>query len=856
MLEAYATPQLPQTVRLADYREPDWLVPTVELDFDLSPERTTIRARLTVTRNGDHDRPLVLDGQDLELQSLTVDGVADTTRPGRDTLTLHISGDSAVVETLVVTHPAANTRLMGLYASGGKLCTQCEAEGFRRITFFPDRPDVLSRYTVRMAADATRYPILLANGNAGATGVDGSKHWAEWTDPWPKPCYLFALVAGDLHAFRDSFVTMSGRTVDLAIWVAEADLPRCAHAMQALKDSMAWDERNYGREYDLDVFNIVAVADFNFGAMENKGLNVFNSKYILADVETATDADFDAVAAVVAHEYFHNWTGNRVTCRDWFQLSLKEGLTVFRDQQFSADQGSRAVRRIDDVRSLRAVQFQEDAGPMAHPIRPDHYIEIGNFYTATVYNKGAEVIRMLHTLLGPEGFRAGTDRYFELYDGQAVTCEAFVCAMEEASGRDLTQFRRWYEQAGTPRVSATLTHDPLSATVALRLEQSTPPTPGQEGKLPVHLPLRIALFGRRTGERLGDERLVELTDASATVTFEGIAELPILSINRGFSAPVIIETEATRADLAFLSAHDDDPFARYEALQRLALDVLASDGPADDLVAALGATLDSRLDAAFIAEAVLLPSEAFIGDQAAVVDVDAIHRRRDAARLAAATQLEDKWWAAYRGNAANRYEMTPEAKGRRRLRNVALGYLMATGSAEAVAAAWSQYDGADNMTDRIAALSVLANSEAPERERALADFHARFAHDPSVIDKWFSVQAMSTREDTLATVFDLTRHPDFATANPNRLRSLVGAFGVNQLRFNTIDGGGYRFLADQVLAVDGVNPQTAARLVVPLGRWRRFDAQRALLMQGELHRILAVPNLSKDVFEMASKSLA
>ena len=848
-------PPPPHTVRLADYRPPDWLVPTVDLAFDLTPERTTVRARLTVTRNGAHDRPLVLDGQDLDLLALTVDGIDNAARAVGETLTLAIADDTAVVETLVAIAPAANTRLMGLYASGGNLCTQCEAEGFRRITFFPDRPDVLSRYHVRLTADRTRFPVLLANGNPGATGAEGDRHWAEWDDPWPKPCYLFAAVAGALQAFRDSFTTASGRTVDLAIWVAEANLPRCAHAMAALRTAMAWDEANYGREYDLDVFNIVAVADFNFGAMENKGLNVFNSKYILADAETATDADFDAVAAVVAHEYFHNWTGNRVTCRDWFQLSLKEGLTVFRDQQFSADQGSRAVRRIDDVRSLRAVQFQEDAGPLAHPIRPDHYIEIGNFYTATVYNKGAEVIGMLHSLLGPDGFRKGTDRYFELHDGEAVTCEAFVCAMEDASGRDLTQFRRWYEQAGTPRIAATLTHDPLTATASLRLEQTTPPTPGQPDKAPMHLPLRTALFGRTSGGRLGAERLIELTEASATVQFEGITEAPVLSLNRGFSAPVILCEPETRAALAFLSAHDDDPFARYEALQRLALDVLAGDGPADDLVDALGATLASGLDPAFIAEAVLLPSEAFIGDQAATVEVEAIHRRRDAARIAAAERLHDQWWAAYRGNTANRYEMTPEAKGRRRLKNVALGYLMATGAADAVAAAWTQYQAADNMTDRMAALGVLANSEAPERDSVLAEFHDRYQADASVIDKWFSVQALSTRADTLDTVLALTAHPDFAAANPNRLRSLVGAFGVNQLRFHAADGAGYRFLADQVLATDKVNPQTAARLIGPLGRWRRFEAVRAGLMRSEIERVLARDGLSKDVFEMASKSL-
>ncbi len=856
MLDAHNPPHGPTVVRLADYAAPDWLVPHVALEFDLDAARTVVRARLEVVRNGDHDRPLVLDGDRLEVLALRVDGTDRTERLRDDTLTLAIAGDRAVVESEVAISPQANTQLMGLYASGGKLCTQCEAEGFRRITFFPDRPDVLSTYTVRLAADRALYPVLLANGNPGATGTDGDRHWAVWDDPWPKPCYLFAAVAGDLAPFRDTFTTASGRTVALAIWVAEPDLPRCAHAMAALKTSMAWDEANYGREYDLDVFNIVAVDDFNFGAMENKGLNIFNAKYVLADAETATDADFDAVAAIVAHEYFHNWTGNRITCRDWFQLSLKEGLTVFRDQQFSADQGSRAVRRIDDVRSLRAVQFPEDAGPLAHPIRPAEYIEIGNFYTSTVYNKGAEVIRMLHTLLGPEKFRAGTDLYFDRHDGQAVTCDDFVAAMADASGHDLGRFSRWYAQAGTPRVAATLTHDPLTATATLKLEQSSLPTPGEPNKLPLHIPLRAALFDPASGARIGDERLVELIDESVTVTFVGVQSPPLLSLNRGFSAPVILTAPTPRAAHAFLSAHDDDPFARWEALQQLALDVLAADGPADDLVAALGATLASGLDAAFIAEAVLLPSEAFIGDQAEVVDVDAIHRRRDGARIHAATALHDLWWAAYRGNAANRYEMTPEAKGRRRLRNVALGYLMATGAPDAVAAAWTQFEGADNMTDRLAALGVLANADAPEREAALAAFHDRYAGDAASIDKWFSVQAMSTRDDTLAQVLALSQHPDFSASNPNRLRSLVGAFGANQLRLHAADGAGYRFLADQVLATDGVNAGSAARLVTPLGRWRRFDAGRSVLMKAELERVLASPRLSKDVFEMASKSLA
>ena len=847
-------PMAPPTIRLSDYKVPDWTVPEITLRFELDAARTRVHARLTVSRNGAHARPLVLDGEDLTLVSISVDG-AGLTPVGQDGgLVVSIDGDRAVVETVVDIAPAANTVLMGLYASGGKLCTQCEAEGFRRITYFPDRPDVLSRYSVRLEADATLYPILLSNGDRGAAGLlDGGRHFAEWTDPWPKPAYLFAVVAGNLSALRDSFSTASGRNVALAIWVDAGDLARCGHAMAALKAAFRWDEVNYGREYDLDEFNIVAVADFNAGAMENKGLNIFNSKYILADPETATDADFDAVAAVVAHEYFHNWTGNRVTCRDWFQLSLKEGLTVFRDQQFSSDQGSAAVNRIDDVRMLRGAQFPEDAGPLAHPIRPDAYIEIGNFYTSTVYNKGAEVIRMLATLLGEKAFRAGTDLYFDRFDGQAVTTDDWLAVMGEASGRDLGSFREWYNQAGTPRVAASLAHDGSTAT--LRLRQSVPPTPGQPVKVPMAMPFRVALFGRATGKRLGDERVIDL-EGETIVRFEGVDETPVVSLNRGFSAPVIVDTTQTRADLAFLAAHDDDPFARFEATQRLALDVLAGDGAADELVATVAATLAARLDPEFTAEAILLPTESVIGDQASVVDVDAIHRRRKAARRAIAQTLHDKLWEIYRSNGANRYELTPEAKGRRALKNAALGYLMATDNSDAISAAYAQFNDADNMTDRFAALAFLTNSDAPEREAALAGFYDRFRDNPLVIDKWFSVQAMSTRADTLERVVALREHPDFNPANPNRLRSLIGAFGVNQVRFHAVDGAGYRFMADQILSVGVTNPGAAARLTVPLGRWKRFDPVRSALMRLELERIMAAMGLSKDVFEMASKSLS
>src|SRR3954468_23544520 len=684
---------------------------------------------------------------------------------------------------------------------------------------------------------------------AAATGPGGGRHWAEWRDPFPKPCYLFALVAGDLVANRDTFTTRSGREVALGIWVRDVDLPRTAHAMASLKAAMKWDEEVYGREYDLDVFNIVAVSDFNFGAMENKGLNIFNSRYVLADAETATDADFDAIAGVVAHEYFHNWSGDRVTCRDWFQLSLKEGFTVFRDQQFSADQGSPAVKRIEDVRMLRTAQFPEDSGPLAHPVRPESYMEIANFYTATVYNKGAELIRMLHTLLGADGFRAGTDLYFERHDGEAATCEDFVRAMEAASGEDLSHFRLWYSQAGTPRVRAELEGS------RLKLRQEVPPAPGQPVKQPMPIPLKLALFGADGGKV--DERLVLLDRAEAEIALPSAG---VLSINRGFSAPVTLETNRAAADLAFLSAHDDDPFARYEATQQLMLDTLiaAIAGRADHaaVVEAVRKTLASEtLDPALVAEAVLLPTESFVGDHMERVDPEAIHAAREALRAELGRTLEEAWRGAYAANRANRYEYSPAAKGARRLRTVALNYLMAAGTADAPALAEAQFAEADNMTDRLGALAALANSDAPERQGALPRFYERYRDDALVLDKWFTVQATSARDDALDEVDRLARHGDFTLANPNRMRSLVGAFASNQRAFHDASGRGYRFLADMILAVDKLNPQTAARLVPPLGRWRRFDEARQALMRAELERIVATPGLSKDVMEQASKSL-
>ena len=863
MLDVQTAPAQPFVHRREDYRAPEWLVPAIALDFDLDPAATRVRARLEVTRNGAHREPLRLDGAGQQPVSVLVDGVAiNDWRLDGEQLVVPLPGDAHVVETEVEIAPDRNTQLMGLYASGGNLCTQCEAEGFRRITFFPDRPDVLSRYTVRMTADAGRYPLLLSNGDPVARGDGGEgRHWAEWRDPFPKPSYLFALVAGDLAANRSTFVTASGRTVELAIWVREADLAKTDHALHALKQAMAWDERVYGREYDLDVFNIVAVDDFNFGAMENKGLNIFNARYILADPDTATDYDYDGIATVVAHEYFHNWSGDRVTCRDWFQLSLKEGFTVYRDQCFSADQGSAAVKRIEDVRTLRAAQFPEDSGPLAHPIRPESYLEISNFYTATIYNKGAEVVRMIATILGEAGFRAGCDLYFRRFDGTAATCEDFVACMEEAGGVDLSHFRRWYSQAGTPRVSVEVEHEPGGGRATVKLAQRTPPTPGQPDKQPLVLPLRMKLFGAETGHALTDERLVLFDDGEATVTFEAVTERPVLSINRGFSAPVIIESDRAAADLAFLSAHDDDPVARHEAMQQLMLDTLvagAVEGRADHeaVIRAVGNTLaDPALDPAFVAEAVLLPSEAFVGDQMATVDPEAIFRAREALRRDLGRRLDGSWRAALEASPSGAYEYTPAAKGHRRLANVALGYLAASGAADAPGIAFARFREATNMTDRQAALATLSSGEADEREAALDIFYHRYRDNALVLDKWFQTQALSTRDDTAARVAELAAHPDFTLANPNRARALVGAFSVNQRAFHSPGGAGYRFLADQLVSLDRLNPQTAAKLLPPLARWRRFDERRAGLMRESLERIVLTPGLSTDLFEQASKSL-
>ena len=859
----------PPIIRREDYRPPEWLVPEVALAFELGLESTQVTAMLDVRRNpaGSGPATLRLHGDGLAAQAVLVDGQpAGGWRMDGADLLLDLPGTAHRVTITTTINPAANSQLMGLYASGGMLCTQCEAEGFRRITFFPDRPDVLSVYRVRMSGSKQAFPILLSNGNciAQGDGEDGT-HWAEWHDPWPKPSYLFALVAGQLVANSDTFVTSSGRQVALNIWVRDGDQDRTHHAMQALKDSMKWDEDVFGREYDLDLFNIVAVSDFNMGAMENKGLNVFNTRYILADPDTATDMDYDGIEGVVAHEYFHNWSGNRVTCRDWFQLSLKEGFTVLRDQLFSQDMGSEPVKRIEDVRVLRSAQFPEDSGPLAHPIRPDSYQEISNFYTATVYNKGAEVIRMMRTLVGPERFRKGCDLYFERHDGEAATCEDFVKAIEDGAGIDLGQFRLWYSQAGTPKVTARLSHD--GDTARLTLSQEVPSTPGQPVKQPMVIPLRIALFDRDENKNRG-EQVVILSQPQVELSFPGFARKPVLSMNRGFSAPVNVDIDSSADDLLFLAAHDDDPFARYEALQQLVV---------QHLVAAIGGGMlceaeraagreaigqafaavvaDPALDDLMRGELMALPGETYLAEQFERADPGAIRAEREGLKAWLGMHLQEALVALHTHASAVPYDLSAEARGARKVKTQALVYLAAGVPALAAELASAQFDAADNMTDRQGAALVLAGLDTPLRDAKLAALYQRFAGNALVIDKWFSLQAGSLHPRVLDQVEALASHPDFTLTNPNRVRALYMALAANLGAFHDADGRGYRMIADLILALDPLNPQTAARFVAPLGRWRRIEPARADLMRAELERILAAPKLSKDTYEQVSKSL-
>jgi aminopeptidase N len=869
LADAAPTPHEPPMIRREDYAPYPWLVPTTSLDFRLGLEATHVTATLAVERNpaADASPELRLNGDSLTATSVTVDGApADWRMDGPD-LVVTLPGAKHTVEVITQIDPGANTQLMGLYASNGMLCTQCESEGFRRITFFPDRPDVLSTYAVRMEGDKTLFPILLCNGNRTASGenADGT-HWAEWHDPWPKPSYLFALVAGDLVANSKPFVTVSGREVECNVWVRPEDLERTDHALESLHRSMKWDEDVFGREYDLDLYNIVAVSDFNMGAMENKGLNVFNTKYVLADPDTATDADFDAVEGVIAHEYFHNWSGNRITCRDWFQLSLKEGFTVLRDQLFSQDMRGEAVKRIEDVRILRAAQFPEDAGPLAHPIRPDSYREISNFYTATVYNKGAEVIRMMRSIVGEARFRAGTDLYFDRHDGEAATCEDFVKAIEDGAGIDLTAFRRWYSQAGTPRVAVSQAVE--GDTLKLTLKQTVPATPGQPDKLPMPIPLKIAVHSRSGA--LGAEQLVVLEQEEQSFDLSLSGPDPVISINRGFTAPVVIERQLAREDLVFLAAHDDDPFARSEALQELAVGhlvgtasgELAADEQAAGEAAIIGAfrssLADNALEDAMRGELMVLPSETYLFEVMATGarkgDPGAIHAAREGLKAAVGSALAGELQALHARASAVTLD-DPAGRGARKVKTIALGLIAAADPAKAAELAAAQFDAADNMTDRQGALMVLCGLDTPAREERLAAFYDRYRDNALVIDKWFTLQALSLHPDVIAHVRKLAEHPDFTLKNPNRVRSLHMAFAGNPKGFHKADGEGYRMVADVILALDPINPQTAARFVPSLGRWRRIEAGRAALMKAELERILAAGNLSRDTFEQVSRSL-
>lgn len=867
MADAAPTPHDPPVIRREDYKPFAWLVPTTSLDFDLGLEKTRVTARLTLERNpvAESSQELRLEGDGLTALSVRVDGEAvnDWRMDGPD-LILTLPGDRHTVEIVTEIDPGANTQLMGLYASNGMLCTQCEAEGFRRIAFFPDRPDVLSTYSVRMEGDKRQFPILLCNGNKVDEGEAASgRHWAQWHDPWPKPSYLFALVAGDLVANSAPFTTISGREVECNVWVRREDLERTDHAIESLHRSMKWDEETFGREYDLDLYNIVAVSDFNMGAMENKGLNVFNTKYVLADPDTATDADFDAVEGVIAHEYFHNWSGNRVTCRDWFQLSLKEGFTVLRDQLFSQDMRGHAVKRIEDVRILRAAQFPEDAGPLAHPIRPDSYREISNFYTATVYNKGAEVIRMMRSMAGVDAFRKGTDLYFDRHDGEAATCEDFVKAIEEGAGLDLEQFRNWYRQAGTPTV--TVKQETTGDTLGLTLTQTIPATPGQPDKQPMPIPLRVAVHSMAEGA-MGTEQLIVLDQAEQTFDLPLAGADPVVSINRGYTAPVTIERDLDAAQLVFLAARDDDPFARYEAMQELAVSHLVAaargDASAEDeaaIIEAFRAILtDEALDNAMRGELMMLPSEGYLFEAMAAgenkADPGAIHTAREGLKAAIGAALTEEFHALY--ERAEKLSLDdPAGRGARKVKTQVLVYAAASDPAKAADLATQQFDRADNMTDRQGALMVLCSLEDDQREERLKAFYDRYKGNDLVIDKWFTLQALSLHPDVIAQVEALAKHPDFTMKNPNRVRSLYMAFAGNPQGFHAADGAGYRMIADVILALDPINPQTAARFVPALGRWRRIEPGRAALMKGELERIKAAGDLSRDTFEQVTRSL-
>ncbi len=891
-----------KTIYLKDYLPPSYVIDETHLTFKLFEDKTLVRSRLLMRRNpaarkegNKGPAELVLNGRDLVLEKVILDGKALDSQHYEvtdDTLIVPEVPESFVLECETTIKPQENTSLEGLYKSRVMFCTQCEAEGFRKITYYLDRPDVLSSFTTRIEADKTLYPVLLSNGNNLASGdLEDGRHFVTWEDPFRKPSYLFALVAGKLESIEDSYITCSGRKIKLQIFVEKKDLDKCDFAIASLKKAMKWDEDVYGREYDLDIFMIVAVDDFNMGAMENKGLNIFNSSCVLANPATSTDQAFQRIEAIVAHEYFHNWSGNRVTCRDWFQLSLKEGFTVYRDSEFSADMGSRAVKRIEDVSFLRTVQFAEDNGPMAHSVRPESYMEISNFYTVTVYEKGAEVVRMQANLLGPEKFREGTDLYFERFDGMAVTTEDFVQVMEEVSGLDLVQFRRWYSQAGTPRLEVSGEYDSQMNTFSLTMSQSCLPTPSQAVKDPFYIPLRMGLLdqqgkpmplclelnGKESGDNdVTDELVLHFSEAEQTFVFKNVTDQPVPVLSRGFSAPVKLHYPYARDELMLLIQHEQDGFARWEASQQLALQILDEllllhhQGKAlvvDERITAAYASVldaalsDSSLDKAMLSNLLLLPSEAYLAELAEKVDVDGIHFVREFLRRHLATELETKFLAAYEEcRNAVPYLFSADEIARRSLQNTVLNYLACLDKPEYWELIKKQYISAHNMTDSSAAIRALVNNPSEQskalRDELIAGFYETWQHENLVVDQWFSMQSAVSAPDNLGQIVSLMEHPAFDIRNPNKVRSVIGAFCHNNaVGFHQLDGSGYDFLADQVITLNTLNPQIASRLLTPLTRWKKFSSQRQEMMKAALNRIKETPDLSRDVFEVVSKSL-
>ena len=867
-----------QTINLKDYTQPPFWIDTVDLLFELGEDKTRVLSHLKMRRNASVDtQALVLNGELLELGAIKLNGLLlSTSDYSVDEVSLSLKDlpDEFELEIETFTKPQENFSLEGLYKSSGNFCTQCEAEGFRKITYFLDRPDVMSVFSTKIVADKALYPVLLSNGNPAEKGeLDDGKHWALWRDPHKKPCYLFALVAGNLEYIEDRFKTMSGNDILLRIYVEPHNIKKCAHAMASLIRAMKWDEDTFGREYDLDVYNIVAVDDFNMGAMENKGLNVFNSKYVLAQQATATDTDFIGIEGVIGHEYFHNWSGNRVTCRDWFQLTLKEGLTVFRDQQFTADMNSSAPKRIDDVNVLRTVQFAEDGGPMAHPIQPASYQEINNFYTATVYNKGAEVIRMIHTLLGKDNFRKGLDLYFERHDGQAVTTEDFLLAMEAASNIDLGQFRRWYQQAGTPTLTVTESYDAQAKQYSLTLAQTTPATPKQESKLPFHIPVSVSLLDEngmamtvQNEDAQSDSFVLDLKASEQTFEFSGVKEKPVLSLLKAYSAPVKLSYDRADEELAFCMAHEPDEFNRWDAGQQLATRIILKLVAAiqqqtplsvpDYFVEACRASLQNKtLDNALLARALALPTMSYIGEMLDVIDVDAIHQAREFVQQQLAVQLQDEWLSIYQSNTQLNFDLSPASMGKRFLRNLALSYLMYVPEL-GEKLAMEQYKVADNMTDQLAAFKALVHHDSIHAQEVIAAFYEQWKSDNLVMDKWFTIQASAPKKSTIKRVEVLFDHSDFDLKNPNRVRSLLGVFcATNPVCFHDASGVGYRLLGAYIEKLDAMNPQIASRLSIPLTRWKRYPEVNQGLMKSELQRLLDLPALSNDVTELVSKSL-